>query len=925
MRPLELTMSAFGAYAGKQVIDFKALGKSGLYLITGDTGAGKTTIFDAISFALFGDASGGNRETKMLRSKLASPDAQTYVELLFEYSGKQYTVRRNPEYKRLSKRGDGTVKQISDALLILPDGKTPISKVNEVTDYIENLLGINRNQFSQIAMIAQGEFQKLLNADSKDRREIFRKLFQTEKYNQLEEELKEEANQLKRECDSSAKSIQQYIDGILYDDEDKEMSLLVESLKEETTPVSEAEDIIVDAIKRDSAKEEKVSNERGEIEARLSALGTKIKQQEEIKKTQEALAAASRELEETSKGLKLAKSNKELAIRRQPEVDELKKRATQIENQFSLYEEREKYRNEYRDAKKNHDNASFKRIQYSESFNSLSNLIQKLKDEYNSLEDLDDKKTELASEDSILRVQVSSLEKYSDELKKYESLKNELKETREKYEKSRDSYLKAEKEYVEGNTLFLDAQAGLLAKELAVGAPCPVCGSLEHPKLAECPSDAPTKEKIDILKANRDDAENRMNSFSANVGKVEGRFIATENSLKSLIKEFIDEDNIADAIKKMDAIANEIKDNHEKVRHTLADVSRKVSYKNNLAKQIQEKNDEKESIKDIFTKAEKTEGIEKARMDNAEKSSNALDKKLQFKTESEAKEEVARLNKLSEVIQKNINNTTDLFNRLNVEYAETKGKVEQLKKQIKNAPEFDEKIIKEEQATLGNEERELIKKEKEINNRILSNKRTLKNLKTSIEYNKELIERYDWLRNLSDTANGGLVGREKIMLEVYVQTRFFDRIIERANTRFFKMTNGQFELKRAESTANKTSQGGLDLNVIDHHNGSERSVKSLSGGESFMASLSLALGLSDEIQMSAGGIKLETMFIDEGFGTLDTETLKQAMDTLYELADPNGGKLVGIISHVDELKNRIDKQIIVSKDKDGISNAKVIV
>ena len=252
------------------------------------------------------------------------------------------------------------------------------------------------------------------------------------------------------------------------------------------------------------------------------------------------------------------------------------------------------------------------------------------------------------------------------------------------------------------------------------------------------------------------------------------------------------------------------------------------------------------------------------------------------------------------------------------------GTTTELTRQIEQAPSFNEAELTENYARLSGEKSELGRDDKAVSDRLSANSRTLRHLESGLEQSAELTRLHEWIRNLSNTANGGLNGREKIMLEVYVQTRFFDRIIQQANLRFFKMTNGQFELKRAENAANKTSQGGLDLIVIDSHNGSERSVKSLSGGESFMASLSLALGLSDEIQATAGGIRLDTMFIDEGFGSLDMETLKQAMDALAVLADPDGGKLVGIISHVEELKNRIEKQIVVTKDKTGASEAKVV-
>ena len=925
MRPLELTMSAFGAYANKQVIDFRALGKSGLYLITGDTGAGKTTIFDAISFALFGDASGDNREAKMLRSKLAEPDVPTYVELVFEYNGKQYTVKRNPEYERLSKRGEGTTKQTADASLTLPDGKNPISKVNEVTSYIEELFGINRNQFSQIAMIAQGEFQKLLNADSKDRREIFRKLFRTEKYNRLEETLKNEANQLKRDCEMSEKSIKQYIDGVLCDINDQEIMLKVENLKNETLPASEAEGILNAIIEKDSARETRIAEERGDVDAKITDLNAKIEKQEEIKQAKETLETKKAEFADKSNEIKQAEKSKKDAEAKKPEADELRKKATKLENEIDMYTEREECRKEFAEAKKKYETALKDKDENSKLMDELTEKIKGLKKEYDSLSNTANKKAKLVSEDSVLRVQISSLEKIKDELKIYTNLADELKIARSNYGARKVIYEECENEFFTADSLFLDAQAGILAEKLAKDTPCPVCGSFDHPEPAKLLENAPSKEELDKLKESRDNARSLMYRDSAEVSRITGNLTSTEKTLMSLLKEFTSVQDLTVALKEAEKIGAEIIEKHEKLGREISDIDKEAERRTKLEKEIQEKSDKKDAARDSFNNAEKAEGIEKTRMENAKKRGEILDKKLRFKTESEARNEINRLDNSAKQIIDNIDSATRTFNKLNTEIAELKGTIAQLNEQIEKAPVIDEEKVVAELGILKDKKQLLVDNEKELSDRVRANNRTLKSLEISSKKNKDLNERYTWLRNLSDTANGGLAGCDKILLEIYVQTRFFDRIIERANTRFFKMTGGQFELKRAENVANKTSQAGLDLNVIDHHNGSERSVKSLSGGESFMASLSLALGLSDEIQTSAGGIKLETMFIDEGFGTLDAETLKQAMDTLSTLADPNGGKLVGIISHVDELKNRIDKQIVVKKDKAGVSAAKIIV
>lgn len=923
MRPKLLTMSAFGAYAGKQAIDFEKLGKSGLYLVTGDTGAGKTTIFDAISFALFGNASGEIRDSKMLRSKLAEPDTQTYVELIFDYNGKEYTVKRNPEYERPAKRGDGTTKQTADAELILPDSKNPISKVNEVTEYIEKLLGINRDQFSQIAMIAQGEFQKLLNADSKSRREIFRKLFKTEKYNELEEALKTEANQLYHDYELAKQSINQYANGILCDKNETKLASRVNSLKNGDSPISEAVEMLDDIIESDSQKEEDNGKLIEKNTAELVKINAKLEQKTELSKARETLEQKNSDLVKKSAELKVAQKTKEEADAKLPEADKLRKQATSLEKDLDLYKELEECRNNYESAKKSYNDATKRKEESDKLLEKLAAEEKKLSDEYKECVSFTSKSAKLASKQAQLRVQISSIKKIADTYEELQELEEESNEAKEQYEICRDNYLYCNDEYNSANLKFLDEQAGILASELKDNEPCPVCGSLEHPDPASIISDAPTQDDLEKLKEDCNIAEKDMMNASRESSRLAGRLQTTKSNITSLVREFTEKKNLNNALKEVTEIGEKLIEEYRQIEKELEVIEKKSVRQEQIEQLLTVNGNNKDKAKEELSNAKTSEGIEKTRMENAEKRGNTLANKLRYKTIDEAKKQIDNLTLTANMIATQSEDANKKYTDIKTELAELTGIIAQLKKQLEGAPKFNDEEIDAKFKELNEEKIMLDAIGKELSDRIRANRRTKKNLETSIKQSKSLLERYDWLRNLSDTANGGLKGRDKIMLEIYVQTRFFDRIIERANSRFFIMTGGQFELKRAENVVNKTSQGGLDLNVIDHHNGSERSVKSLSGGESFMASLSLALGLSDEIQASAGGIKLETMFIDEGFGTLDAETLKQAMDALSALADPDGGKLVGIISHVDELKNRIDKQIIVTKDKDGISTAKI--
>ena len=924
MRPLELTMSAFGPYAGTQKIDFRTLGVSGLYLVTGDTGAGKTTIFDAISFALFGDASGGNRDAKMLRSKLANADTPTYVELVFEYNDKEYTVKRNPEYERPAKRGDGTTKQMADAHLILPDGKAPISKVNEVTAYIENLLGINRDQFSQIAMIAQGEFQKLLNADSKSRREIFRKLFKTEKYNELEDRLKTEANQLYHECESAEQSIKQYIVSGILCDQESELYSKVNDLKNGEIPASEALEILEQLIKEDTAEEQKISEKKKKIEASLAQLNIKKKKQDEIEKTQNELAKEKATFIEKVEEIKQAENDKKAAEAKRKEADEYKKRVTSLENDLPLYEKRDNYRKDYENAKKDYDEALRKKAECTGKLNELDEQIKESKAELETLSSIEEEKEKLRSEAAEITIESSNLEAINKKKSEYRRLESSLASAQEDYRQKKALYDSADKKYMQAQTLFLSAQAGILATELKDDSPCPVCGSKEHPAPASFVVGVPTQIELNLARNNRDEADDNLQKSSKTYGITSGQKESAEKDLKTALKEFTEAEDLEKALLEIEKIQANVGKKQKQNQDAMKNVDKKIERKKYLGEEIEKKTQEYSSEEKTLSNAKTDEKVEKIKMDNAKKQEKELADKLIFESYTLAEKEIEKLKRLARIIEIDIDRKTTAFNDLNAQQAERKGRIAQLEKQLKDVSVIDKEKLAEESRQLDAEKEIVESESKNLSDRISTNKRTKKDIKAAEEKSKELLERYDWLRNLSDTANGNLKGRDKILLEIYVQTKFFDRIISRANSRFFIMTNGQFELKRAENAANKTSQGGLDLNVIDHHNGSERSVKSLSGGESFMASLSLALGLSDEIQATAGGIKLATMFIDEGFGTLDAETLKQAMDALSALADPEGGKLVGIISHVDELKNRIDKQIIVKKDRDGVSTAKVI-
>lgn len=473
------------------------------------------------------------------------------------------------------------------------------------------------------------------------------------------------------------------------------------------------------------------------------------------------------------------------------------------------------------------------------------------------------------------------------------------------------------------NKAYLDEQAGLLASELVDGRPCPVCGSTTHPAPAVLSVGAPTKAALDKAKKKAEDAQRATENASVEANKLKGSMDSKLGELKKKGLELLETED-PDAIESgaADALAS-VAESKSAVSEAIAEEDNKIRRRAELAETIPEKEQEKADLEaeinnnetELTSFCEQLKGIEAALKQYAEK--------LSFPTKKDAEAERDRLMEKRQSILDAINSAEKMYNGAASAVTATEGRIDGLKKQIDASEKLDGDKLIADRDELNTEKTSVQGKQTAVAARLAANKTVLDNITANAERLDALEKRFSWVRALSNTANGTISGKERIMLETFVQMTFFDRIIARANTRFMIMSEGQFELVRSRTSDDNRGQSGLDLNVIDHYNGSERSVKSLSGGESFKAALSLALGLSDEIQSSAGGIRLDTMFVDEGFGSLDDESLDQAMKALMGLAEAN--KLVGIISHVNELKERIDKQIVVTKDKSGGSRLEVMV
>ena len=920
MRPIRLKMSAFGPYAGETVLELDKLGESGLYLITGDTGAGKTTIFDAITYALYGAPSGNDRKTDMMRSKYADPDTLTKVELDFIYAGKLYRIERSPEYVRPKKSGSGTTSVKASAMLEFPDGST-LSRLNEVNEAVVNILGLTRDQFSQIAMIAQGDFRRMLMSSTDERKAIFTKLFHTEPYAKLQQKLKEDSARLEKEYDEIKRQIDQYVKEILSPD-DESLSLKLELAKEGKLTFEDTVLLLNELIASDEKEHEETEAYQREISTQRDQVKTRIDKAEAWKNSEESLKNAEEQLEIKLPELTTAKKELDKEKEKQPEVDKLNSEIAVKTSDLKDYNTRDQLnsRTVYlkSEAKKKEDsNATWEA-----ELKSNDSLKKEKKELLQSLSGLDARKAELEAESRDLQQRLGTIRSLIQEYQNISSDKESLEGLRSSFDNSWYELERKREAYQSAHHLFLAEQAGIMAEELGKGQPCPVCGSTVHPRLAVKSESAPDRNELERLRKESEEAESVANKLSREISILRTSIREREASLKKRMTEM----NMDADTENTDMLLSEAeKDLSDRYQAVSDDIDR-------IESEIEHRTELEEEIAGIGEQIDRLQGLIDAtgkEIVGLETEASALDRqirdfdgKLRFATVKEAQDDLDAIKLEKNALEKSIKDAEEKYTALNTEVEKLKATKSTAEKALEGRVLIDleeEQNRKKELDTLIEEAGDEIT---QITHRLETNRSIRSNLEDTAQKNGELEKKMAVIRPLSLTANGALSGKEKVMLETYIQMAFFDRIIEKANRRLLVMTGEQYELKRRVEADNLRSQSGLELDVIDHYNGSERSVRSLSGGESFKASLSLALGLSDEIQSSAGGIRLDTMFVDEGFGSLDENSLQQAYEALAGLTE--GNRLVGIISHVPDLKEKIDKQIVVTKDKIGGSHAKII-
>lgn len=909
MRPVYIRMSAFGPYAGIQELNMEELGTGGLYLITGDTGAGKTTIFDAITFALYGEASGDSREAGMLRSKYADPSVPTEVELTFIYGGKTYKVCRNPEYERPTKRGTGMTMQKAEAELIYPDGRV-VTKPKDVTAAVTEIMGVNREQFCQIAMIAQGKFRDLIEKGTTERQKIFREIFRTAPYQQVQDILKGKYRALERECETLRESVKQYIQGILWN---KDAS--------EETPVEEVMELLTEQNKADQEIQAGLFEELQQKEQVLQKIRSELERDRERKKRRKLYLELQDKRQEQQEQLVEVRRRYQEEQEKGPERQRIADEISRLEGLMPQYLRLEELRKNERESQDECAKLAVRQRQRETKLAELKDKIREGREAGESLADAPEEYQKLLFESEKHQKYMERLQNLSKVILQYEKLQQDLLIKQREYRIVRDGVQKKESEYRVKNQAFLDEQAGILAQTLVEDQPCPVCGSIHHPAPAEQNPGAPSKDELELLQQELEQCRVREAEASRKAGELLGNVQSRAESIKR------------------EAEGLELTGTLEEMKHQLADLQKQGQ---TAEKQLQQEKglaSEKVKQKDMWNRLlpEQEKALEKVteelqqireRQAAVESKQKAAGEEIQRLTEvlpypgqKEAQEKHIELVQKQNVMKRQLEQAEKAVQTAEVEIAGTEGRLKELRQQLEEAVEADTEALRQKQAEIETEKAACEERGKELHHRIQNNRFVLKNLQNR---SKELVEKekqYTMVRSLAVTALGNIPGKEKIMLETYVQMTYFDRIIARANTRLMVMTGGQYEMKRRRGSSNLRSQSGLELDVIDHYNGSERSIRTLSGGESFQASLSLALGLADEIQASAGGIRLDTMFVDEGFGSLDSESLEQAVQALAGLAESK--RLVGIISHVDELKNRIDRQIVVKKERSGGSTAEI--
>lgn len=901
MRPLRLTMQAFGPYAGETDLDLASLTRGGLYLICGDTGSGKTMLFDAITYALYGEPSGNTRETSMMRSKFAKPEEMTYVKLIFEDSGEIYTVYREWGREKL-KKGVLCEEKSSEAWLLYPDGRR-VNKHRDVTAAVCEIVGLDRDRFRRTVMIAQGEFRDLLITKTEKRMEILRSIFKTELFADFSERAKEEYRKELGNAELIRQSARSYA-GMIETDDETLSSCLAE------VPYSDRH-ILTNALSEsEKAHEERINT--------LAREGERI--EKSLKETRSLLARAEndRENEVRRKDAELTLKKAEAELKDLEEkarsAEELtaqiagdREKAVEYKNTRRDYEEldlvatelyeAEKRRNEIRDqSDKKSARIELIRTETEQKAGLIKSLLERA-------DDISAKESTLAE----AKIQYDEQSRRATVIDEYLLASKELSKAEEAYTCAAEAMTATRELYTRKTRAYLDGIAGVLSAKLVDGESCPVCGSTAHPAPAHNDEMGITSEEIEALSAENDRVSKECEEAAIDVSLK--RRAADE--LKADISAFLDDCN------NIEKSANHIKTCAAELSLKISALQSDVSVKPELEKQIKDTTEHLDRIGALMEK-EKADldglttllAAQTASATEKRERYTAISERLPFASKAELDDEINKLTSEADKLEGEYNETKRLADLAKIECESARAALETIMEQLydsiadkceeyKAASECYESLQKDNQAELIRE-----------TSRIQRNRAAAKMLAEALDTLETSENKLKSLSAISDTANGTVKGKDKIMLETFWQIRLFEQIIRRANLRLMQMTDGRYELRRRKNSTDGRGKSGLELDIVDHWNGSVRDVCTLSGGESFAASLALALALSDETEAESGGVKIDAMFIDEGFGSLDDTSLEMALTVLES---QSGGRSVGIISHVGALREKIDRKIVVTK------------
>ena len=1051
MKPIKLIISAIGPYAGQlPEIEFDAFEGKGLFLISGDTGAGKTTIFDAICFALYGTTSGTYRDTKNLRSEYARDSVQSYVDFYFAHQGREFHVWRQPSYERQKQRGSGVVLEKERAILY-EEGQAPIEGLIQVNNAVKELLHIDEKQFKQIVMIAQGEFWELLNAKTDQRTEILRTIFLTSGYKNIEYKLKDRMDASYKIKVNAENSIIQYFEDVSANEEDELFGEL-EDLKSRAGRSGSAWNLdeILDmmkclilsdrkklkCIKADLKKAEAELNKNSERLALAKANNGFIKKRDELEKekeelekrkteidginllldkqkkatrnvypsydawtkkcdevslTQEQMKITESKLETTEIAVKRAKDALDGAKKQEPEADKLKQTISKIDDEEQKYQQKEEFEGKLKKLEERDKNISIGETELKECEKSLKEKIKDLNKTVKTLKGKPGELIKAKSESEKLTKLLADLGAIIDErIPEREKRKKDLSRKQKTFLDARNEYEKVSSRREEAEHILEDSRAGILARKLVEGEKCPVCGSVHHPEPAKLKEASVSEDDFKKLKEEESKLQGKKNKANIEAEKAktsleefEGKLRITildcienpfldmdmeEESLEELLKvvkeaktrvEMMSEENIkkcnsldedcktlkeaekdletaqGEETEKLNSKKEELSESKQEIKQELTETRatlktlEKLSFpdwktakkerkqaetkKNKILNDINKAEEEKKKADKNVTSAESELKTLKGSLERQKKNEEVLRKKLDKKVSVNGFSSVEEMLKCV-VNEDDIALSDKVINKYDQAVATNKKLLLDAKSNAKGKKVIDIKALK----TLCNEQSKnvnLLKtKCNNDENRIRTNEAKQKSILDRREELEKARKENAICQRLYNLVKG-TTGNGKITLEQYIQAAGFDGIIAAANRRLLPMSDGQYELYRQEDSLGKKSNNFLDLEVLDNYTGHRRPVGNLSGGESFKASLSLALGLSDTVSSNLGGVQMDALFVDEGFGTLDRKSIDSAMEILINLTGSN--KLVGIISHREELMENIPQQIKVKKTKDG--------